>query len=165
MAAPLTVLTIPNPLLRQPSAPVDAATIARLTREGFFDALIATMRLEDGVGIAAPQVGIPLRVIVVLEGRTPRVYCNPVVTTQSTKTKIDTEGCLSVPNIIGIVTRAKNVSIRALDIRGKPVERRARDLTARIFQHEVDHLDGILFIDRAIRTSTLPAGLVANLRV
>lgn len=165
MPRKLTVLTIPDKRLRQRANEVNVATLARLRDEGLFDALIATMVGADGVGIAATQVGIPHRVIVVLEGKTPRVYVNPEITSRSVRTAVDTEGCLSVPGVIGLVRRARSVTVRALNPDGKPVVRKAKDLTARILQHEVDHLDGILFIDRAIKTSELPKDAGAELRV
>lgn len=165
MHAPLTVLTNPDPRLRQRATEVDGATLARLRDDGFIDQLVTTMREEDGVGIAAIQVGVPYRIIVVREGRTSRVYANPKVTSRSIRTAVDTEGCLSVPGVIGLVRRSKSVTVRALDINGKLVTRKAKDLEARIFQHEVDHLDGILFIDRAIKTAELPKDASAELRV
>jgi len=141
------------------------ATLTRLRNDGFLDQLVATMLVADGVGIAATQVGVPHRVVVVLEGKTPRVYVNPEITSHSVRTAVDTEGCLSVPGIIGLVRRAKSVTVRALDANGKPITKRVKDLIARIFQHEVDHLDGILYTDRAIKTSELPKGAGAELRV
>lgn len=165
MPKKLTVLTIPDKRLRQRAREVDQATIAKLRAAGLFDDLIHTMQAEDGVGIAATQVGIPHRVIIVLEGKAPRVYINPKITSQSVRTVVDTEGCLSVPGVIGLVRRAKSVTVRALDADGKPVTKKTKDLIARIFQHEVDHLDGILYIDRAIKTSERPKGAGAELRV
>lgn len=165
MPKKLTVLTIPDKRLRQRAREVDQATLTKLRVEGFFDDLIHTMRAEDGVGIAATQVGIPHRVIVVLEGKISRVYINPEITSQSVRTAVDTEGCLSVPGVIGLVRRAKSVTVRALDADGKPVTKKTKDLIARIVQHEVDHLDGILYIDRAIKTSESPKGAGAELRV
>lgn len=156
MARVLPVLTNPDRRLRARSMEVDITTLARLRAEGVFDDLIATMRAEDGVGIAAPQVGIGSRVIIVLDGKTPRVFVNPEITSRSLRTAVDTEGCLSVPGVVGLVSRSRAVTLRAQDAQGRPVERKCRDLVARIVQHEIDHLDGILFIDRAIRTAELP---------
>lgn len=165
MPKKLTVLTVPDKRLRQRARKVDQATLTKLRTEGLFDDLIHTMQAEDGVGIAATQVGVPHRVIIVLEGKTPHVYINPEITSQSVRTAVDTEGCLSVPGVIGLVSRARSVTVRALDADGKPVTKKTKDLIARIFQHEVDHLDGILYIDRAIKTSELPKGAGAELRV
>jgi len=147
----LRVLTRPNPALHERANPVDADALARLRGAGFLDALIATMRAEDGVGIAATQVGAPHRIFVALEETTPVVYVNPEIVSQSTQAVVDTEGCLSVPGIIGTVRRARSVTLRAMDADGHPMERRARGLIARIYQHEIDHLNGILFIDRAVQ--------------
>lgn len=165
MPKKLTVLTVPDKRLRQRAREVSQETLAKLRAEGLFDDLVHTMRAEDGVGIAATQVGVPHRVIVVLEGKIPRVYINPEITSHSVRTAVDTEGCLSVPGVIGLVRRAKSVTVRALDANGKPVTKKTKDLIARIFQHEVDHLDGILYIDRAIKTSESPKGAGAELRV
>jgi len=165
MPKALTVLTVPDKRLRVPAETVDKKTIQRLRDDGFFDALIATMHEENGVGIAATQVGVPHRVIVVLEGSTPRVYLNPDITSHSVRTVVDTEGCLSVPGVIGLVRRAKSVTVHALDVDGKPITKKAKDLIARIFQHEVDHLNGVLYIDRAVKTMEVPKNAGAELRV
>lgn len=162
---PLTILTLPDRRLRQPAAPVDHATLDRLRRDGVLDRLVATMRAADGVGIAATQVGIPHRIIVVLERNRPVIYVNPAITARSIRTEVGAEGCLSVPDVVGMVRRAKSVTLRARTADDKPVVRKVRDLTARIVQHEVDHLDGVLFIDRAIQTSAVPADASSELRV
>lgn len=162
---PLTILTHPNPLLRIRAAAVDAATLERLTREGFIAALMETMRIADGVGIAAAQVGAAHRIIVVAEADGPHVYVNPEITSRSIRTGVGLEGCLSVPGVVGSVRRAKAITLRAHDASFRPVTKRCRDLVARIVQHEVDHLDGVLFIDRAIRTMATPKRTTAELRV
>lgn len=149
--APLPVLTDPHPLLRQRAHEVDAKTLERLNAEGFIDALVETMRVEDGVGIAATQVGHLYRVIVVTEGARVQVYVNPVISGRSLRRETDIEGCLSVPGKVGYVRRARAVTLTALDRNGERVVRKAKGLIARIYQHEVDHLDGILYIDRAER--------------
>lgn len=157
----LKVLTLPDARLRSPAVPVTRTALTGLRRSGFLDALVATMHAEDGVGIAATQVGSPLRIFVALEGRTPRVYVNPELTSRSLRTAIDTEGCLSVPGLIGTVKRHRSVTLRAWDMDGQPVVRKAKDLVARIYQHEIDHLDGVLFVDRAITTMEIDASLEA----
>ena len=161
----LTILTLPNPRLRQPATEVDEHTLERLRADGFLDALREKMVVADGVGIAATQVGVPHRIIVVLEGRTPRIYINPEITSRSLRTAVDIEGCLSVPGVIGAVQRAKSVQVRARDEQFRPIKKKYKDLIARIFQHEIDHLDGILFIDRATRTAAIPKDAGAELRV
>lgn len=149
---PLVVLTNPNPLLRKRAREVDVAIIERLRDEGFLEKLLKTMIISDGVGIAATQVGVAYRIIVVLDGNTPRIFANPVITSRSLRSEVGIEGCLSVPGIVGTVRRAKSVVVRALDVDGKSIEKKCKGLVARIFQHEIDHLDGVLFIDRAIET-------------
>lgn len=112
-----------------------------------------------GVAIAAPQIGVPLRIFLVHDTNAARedeetqlpdlVAINPVITKLSKKKRIVGEGCLSVPEHYGAVERAANATIRAYDENGKLYERGAGGLLAQIFQHEVDHLDGTLFVDRA----------------
>lgn len=162
---PLTILTLPDRRLRQPAVTVDRAALERLQRDGFIDALVETMRVADGVGIAATQVGAAHRIIVVLEREQPTVYVNPEITARSIRTEVGAEGCLSVPGVVGTVRRAKSITLRARTVDFKPVERKVKDLTARIVQHEVDHLDGVLFIDRALQTSEIPRDASAELRV
>ncbi len=115
----------------------------------------------NGVAIAAPQIGIPLRIFLVHDTNKDRsedengpqipdlVAINPRITKLSKRKRIVGEGCLSVPEHYGAVRRASNASIRAFDADGNEYERGAGGLLAQIFQHEVDHLDGILFVDRA----------------
>jgi len=111
--------------------------------------MIETMFEEVGIGLAAPQVGISLRLMVVGEekGRGARALVNPVIAEQGGEVTAE-EGCLSLPGIFADVTRAEWVRLDAHDLDGKPVSIKARGLTARVFQHEMDHLDGVLFIDR-----------------
>ena len=108
-----------------------------------------TMFDEVGIGLAAPQVGISLRLMVVGDekGRGARALVNPVIAEQGGEVTAE-EGCLSLPGIFADVTRAEWVRLDAHDLDGKPVSIKARGLTARVFQHEMDHLDGVLFIDR-----------------
>ncbi|MFH1430231.1 MAG: peptide deformylase, partial [Candidatus Uhrbacteria bacterium] len=112
-----------------------------------------TMIEEDGVGLAAIQVGRLHRIFAVLEGDTPCVYVNPMISRRSIRSTTDAEGCLSLPGIVGLVKRSRSCTMRALDADGHPVVRRVSGLIARIYQHEIDHLDGILFIDRAVKTA------------
>lgn len=107
-----------------------------------------TMFEANGVGLAAPQIGIGKRVIVVDSEDELLELINPEIT-ESEGSETDTEGCLSVPGLIGEVKRAYKVTIKAKNREGKAVELRREGLTARVLQHEIDHLDGILFIDKA----------------
>jgi peptide deformylase len=111
--------------------------------------MVDTMYDEAGIGLAAPQIGESIRMMVVGDerGRNPRALINPVVTEQGGSIVAE-EGCLSIPGLFADVARAEWVQVEAQDLDGKPVSIRARGFHARVFQHEMDHLDGILFIDR-----------------
>ena len=111
--------------------------------------MIDTMYDEIGIGLAAPQVGISLRLMVVghEKNATARALVNPVIAEQGGEITAE-EGCLSLPGIFAPVTRAEWVRLDAQDLDGNPVSINGRGLTARVFQHEMDHLDGVLFIDR-----------------
>jgi peptide deformylase len=104
---------------------------------------------EVGIGLAAPQVGVSVRVMVVSDehNRGVQALVNPVISAQGGSVKAE-EGCLSLPGIFAPVTRAEWVTLDAQDLEGQPVSLTARGLRARVFQHEIDHLDGVLFIDR-----------------
>jgi peptide deformylase len=119
--------------------------------------MIETMRQAPGVGLAAPQVGESIRLIVVEYGddedeETPKklyVMINPEITRASTETVLGAEGCLSIPGIQGEVERMEAVTVKGLNRNGRPMTVKAKGWLARIFQHEIDHLDGVLFTDRA----------------
>jgi peptide deformylase len=137
-----------DPVLRTAAAPVDTVTdeIRRLI-EDMFD----TMYAEEGVGLAAPQVGVSQRVLVV-DAQTadtqPFALINPEITEFSEDVERGEEGCLSIPGLRELVERPYSVRVRGLDRDGAPIELEADGLLARILQHEIDHLDGILFLDR-----------------
>ncbi|MCU0508724.1 MAG: peptide deformylase, partial [Anaerolineae bacterium] len=121
------------------------------------DDMVETMRAAPGVGLAAPQVNVPERVIVVElpadeeEGLPAELYAfvNPEIVKASRETEKGEEGCLSIPGYIGEVERSVELVVRGVDAYGKPLRIRAHDYLARIFQHEIDHLDGVMFIDKA----------------
>jgi peptide deformylase len=144
--AVLKVRRYGDPLLRRRAVPVGEVTpqIRRLVED-----MTETMYDEVGIGLAAPQVGHSVRLLVVSdeEGRGVQALVNPVIT-ESGGTVTAEEGCLSLPGIFADVTRAQWVRLEAQDLEGRPVAMTARGLRARVFQHEVDHLDGVLFIDR-----------------
>lgn len=134
-------------------ARVDAAT-KKLIKD-----MAETMRVDFGVGLSAPQVGVFKRIItyeyIKPEGSLEafpniplRALINPEITHFSKTTEVGEEGCLSFPDLYGDVRRSKKIIVKAIDVRGKPIEFEARGLEARVIQHEVDHLDGILFVDR-----------------
>ena len=142
-----------NPVLREKARKVQKIDVALQT---LLDDMVATMREAPGVGLAAPQVGVPLRVIVVeapLDEDDPqsgKVYAviNPEIVKTSPEMEEGEEGCLSIPNWQGSVNRHVWVVVKGVDRQGREFRIRARDYVARIFQHEIDHLDGVLFTDR-----------------
>lgn len=119
--------------------------------EELVENMFETMYSANGVGLAAPQVGISKRMIVVDTGDLPIALINPVILERSGE-DTSVEGCLSVPGVQGEVTRAERVCVKGMTLDGKEYEFCAEGLLARAFQHEIDHLDGILFIDKAERT-------------
>jgi peptide deformylase len=149
------VVTIPEPILRKKARKV---TEFGLTIHTLIDDMVETMRVAPGVGLAAPQVNEPLNVIVVEfgdendENAPLKLYSivNPEITRFSRKKDTATEGCLSIPGILGDVERPFAITIKGLNRHGQPVRIKAEGWLARIFQHEVDHLNGVLFIDHAV---------------
>ena len=115
-----------------------------------YDNMVETIRKEGGCGLAGPQVGFPFRIFIILDPRTQRVscYCNPVIKKQSDEICIVEEGCLSLPNLWGKVKRPCIVSIEARNIKGRKVRVKFDEVLSRIAQHEIDHLNGILFCDK-----------------
>ena len=146
-----SILTHPTPSLRERSVEVDVQEITTPTFQAYLDQLIHTMTIKDGVGIASPQVGVNKRVIIVLHNGTIDAYINPEITKHSPVMVEDEEGCLSVPGIYGMVDRHKRVSVQAINRHGRRIDLDVRNLSAAVFQHEVDHLDGVLFIDKMKR--------------
>ena len=142
----LTVLHFPDPRLRKKARPVAAVDeqIRRLSQD-----MLETMYAEDGIGLAATQVNVQQQVIVMdlsAERDTPVTLINPEIT-QTSGTEEMEEGCLSVPGYTDLVQRAENISYRYLDLDGEIIEAEADGLLAVCIQHEIDHLDGKLFID------------------
>jgi peptide deformylase len=137
-----------DPILRQVCRPVDAITPRILT---LLDDMVETMRAAEGVGLAAPQVGV-LRRVVVIEVEPGQVLelINPKIIAFAGQQE-ETEGCLSLPGRSGITRRPMHVTVRALNRKGETIEVSGSELLARAFCHELDHLDGKLYIDCAIR--------------
>jgi len=150
----MEIVTLPNPVLRRKAHKV---TEFGPELQTLINDMIETMREAPGVGLAAPQVNVPLRLIVVEYGNdedetAPRklyVVANPEIFRFSTDSEVGNEGCLSIPGMAGEVERSLSVVLKGLNRHGKPVKIKASGWLARIFQHEVDHLDGVLFVDRA----------------
>jgi peptide deformylase len=157
-----TIVTLPDPILRRKARPVSAFDKNLQT---LVDDMIETMRQAPGVGLAAPQVGIGERVIVVeyaeppeeedeeQEEVKPRLYVmvNPEIVKASEETVLGVEGCLSIPGLVGEVERYSTIHIKGLNRRGQPMKVKAEGWLARIFQHEIDHVNGVVFPDRATR--------------
>lgn len=149
-----TVVTIPHPVLRRKAQKVNHFGPEL---QDLIDDMIDTMRNAPGVGLAAPQVAVPLRVIVVEFGNEddieapPKLFAviNPEIVRSSNDTVTGVEGCLSIPEIVGEVDRHQAVTVRGFNRHNQPMKIKARGWLARIFQHEIDHLDGVLFTDRA----------------
>jgi peptide deformylase len=158
-----TIVTLPDPVLRRKARPVNKFDKNLQT---LVDDMIETMRDAPGVGLAAPQVGVSERVIVVEyaepeevdEGEEPvevepRLYVmvNPEIVKASPDTVVGIEGCLSIPALVGEVERAQEVRIRGLNRHGQPMKLKVDGWLARIFQHEIDHVNGVVFTDLATR--------------
>lgn len=159
----LKVARMGNPVLRKKARKVEPAEIKSPEFQKLVDDMIETMREYDGIGLAAPQVHESLRLAIVGieegEGRNRSIrvlpVVNPEVTPLSKTTAEDWEGCLSLPKLRGRVVRPDRVQVRALDRRGNRVEFDLEGFAARVAQHETDHLDGVLFIDRMKSLETL----------
>jgi peptide deformylase len=143
--AVLTVRLYGDPVLRQVATPVREITaeIKRIIAD-----MTETMWHQVGIGLAAPQVGLPHRILVMDDGNGgAQALINPVIENRSGTIR-EEEGCLSLPGVFGVVERTKTITVRAMDADGKPVSLEATGLKARIVQHELDHLDGVRVIDR-----------------
>src|SRR5437870_2653302 len=141
------IVKLGDPILRQVARPV--SRILSPETQKLIERMTAIMREAHGLGLAAPQVGVSTRMILYDAGEGLRVLINPVIQSKRGDQIEPLEGCLSIPGLQGQVHRASEIRVKGFDQRGKPVSRRASELEARVIQHEIDHLDGILFIDRA----------------
>lgn len=144
------IVLLGHPILRRTAREVPARQLRSKALQSLIDDLLETQHAADGVGLAAPQVGVALRVFVAGGvGRIPqRVLVNPVMTPLPGEKIGDWEGCLSIPGLRGWVPRQARVHVRASGRHGEPLDFIARGLEARILQHELDHLDGVVFLDR-----------------
>ncbi|NOZ73104.1 MAG: peptide deformylase [Chloroflexi bacterium] len=150
----LNIITLGDPRLRKKSKPIRRFD-ARLKQ--FADDMVETMRAANGVGLAAPQVGVNERLIVIEmpveefeddpQAGKLFVVVNPEIVRARGEKVAGDEGCLSIPGYIGEVERYPTATIKGFDVQGKPFRLKTYDYLARIFQHEIDHLDGVLFID------------------
>lgn len=145
----LKIVTNPNQILRKVSKEFDISNISKKESQTLFDNMELTMVKKDGVGLAAPQIGKNIRIIILNTKEGLICAINPQITKKSILQEWDEEGCLSVPETFGKVKRHKNVNCVFYDRAGKKQILKAKGFLARIIQHEIDHLDGILFIDKA----------------
>jgi peptide deformylase len=159
------IATIGHPVLRQVARPLSREELASPAVQRLTDDLVETMRDASGAGIAANQVHEPARICVIEIQDNPRypylpgwpltVLVNPTVTPTTDETFLNYEGCLSVPNLRGQVPRFTCIRVRAWDRAGAELDFEVKGLTAGTFQHELDHLDGKLFVDGVVDTRTL----------
>lgn len=143
----LTIITLPHTTLRKRAEEIAPDEISSMQK--FIDEMADTMLKKDGIGLAANQVDVLKRIIVISTKDGPLPLINPVLSRKSFRKEEGEEGCLSVPGVFGTVKRHKSLVIKALDRQGNPISLKASGMFARVAQHEVDHLDGILFIDKA----------------
>jgi peptide deformylase len=157
----LKVARMGHPVLRQRGRPLESSDLKSPRVQKLIDDMIDTMREYNGVGLAAPQVHESLRLFVALlsddpdEKTTAVVIVNPEILGNGNARQEGWEGCLSIPDIRGLVPRLTDITVRALDRDGRPIEQRLKDFPARVVQHETDHLDGVLFFDRMTSMQSL----------
>jgi peptide deformylase len=159
------ILHVGNPLLRELSREITLDELASPEMQQLIDDLVDTMHAANGAGIAAPQIGELVRIATIEVNHNPRypykppipltVVVNPIVEMLDDELVEINEGCLSVPNMRGNVMRHVNIRVRYWDREGSEHDEVKRGLTAGTFQHELDHLDGLLFLDRVADTRTL----------
>ena len=144
-----TILTEPNPILRQISKPLDKV---EKEQQKLMDDMLETMYYAKGIGLAAIQIGVPLRIIVIdiskdENNKQPMFFVNPIIKNKNSDFSTYEEGCLSVPNQFAEINRPSTCEVEYLDYYGNKKKLKAKGLLATCIQHEIDHLEGILFID------------------
>ncbi len=158
------IVTVGHPVLRERAREVSPEELGSPETQSFIEDLIETMRHANGAGLAANQIGVPIRIAAIEVGDNPRypykpripltIVVNPIIEPIDDETVEINEGCLSVPNLRGTVSRYVNIRVRYLDREGNAHDEIKRGLTAGTFQHECDHLDGKLFLDRVTDPTT-----------
>jgi peptide deformylase len=155
----IPILRLGHPSLRTPAQPMPKERIADPEIQELIDNMVESMRDEHGVGLAAPQVGVGMQLFIYEAPGPPAipltVVINPLVTPQAREMSYDWEGCLSIPDLRGLVPRHPKVRVQGLDREGKPLNFTATGFEARIVQHEYDHLNGVVFLDRMRDFKTL----------
>jgi len=159
------IATVGHPVLREVARPLSQAELARPDTQRFIDDLVETMFDANGAGLAANQVYEPIRICAICVKDNPRypykpnvpltILVNPELEPLTDETFLNYEGCLSVPDLRGEVPRATRIRVKAWDREGKPLDYEMKGLTAGTYQHEVDHLNGKLFLDRVVDTRSL----------
>lgn len=149
MAKSLEIIKDPNLILRNISVDFDRAKINSKASKSLFLDMAKTMIENDGLGLAAPQIGLNIRVIVINTPEGTLCMINPVITKKSFAKEIGEEGCLSIPKVFGEVARHKKISCKFITDENRNAKIEASGMIARAIQHEIDHLDGILFKDKA----------------
>jgi len=141
-----SIYTYPHPVLRR-----NAGRVEEIDSEvrSLIDEMIEIMYRDDGIGLAAPQIGVSRRIIVVDAGEGLKCMVNPEILEQNDEFESMEEGCLSLPGIRVPVSRSRKIRVQGLDVSGESVMLSLEGLMARVYQHEIDHLDGVLIIDRA----------------
>jgi len=141
----LNIIKEPSPILRQKTKEIIGITpeIKQLILD-----MGQTMKENKGVGLAASQIGQNIRLCIISTEKGPLALINPQITWKSLRKEIEEEGCLSCPGVWGLVKRSKIIYVKALNQEGKPINFRAEGLFSRVIQHEIDHLNGILIIDK-----------------
>jgi peptide deformylase len=157
----LKVARMGHPVLRERARPVDKSEFKDPLFQKLIDDMVETMHEYHGVGLAAPQIHEGLRLFVAVLDDDPdaeseaSVIINPEIIPNASDKREGWEGCLSIPDIRGMVPRFTDITVVALDRHGKTIERRLKDFSARVAQHETDHLDGVLFFDRMTSMQSL----------
>lgn len=145
----MPIIVNPNPILKKKSAEIGAKKISSEEIQELCLNMEKTMEEKKGVGLAAPQIGKNIRLIIINTKDGGVAMFNPKIAKKSLTKEWGEEGCLSVPGVFGQVKRHKKIECKYLDKTGKEIKTRAEGLMARVIQHEIDHLDGVLFIDKA----------------
>jgi len=157
----LKVARMGHPVLRAAAEPISPADLRHPLTQKLIDDMIDTMHEYHGVGLAAPQIHEGVRLFVALLDEEPSkdsdavALINPQIIANNETTEEGWEGCLSIPDIRGMVPRFTDITVRALDRHGKKIELRLKNFAARVAQHETDHLDGVLFFDRMTSMESL----------
>ena len=149
MPKTLPILINPNPILRKKSTQIRRDEIKTKEFQRLCLDMAKTMEEKDGAGLAAPQIGKNIRLVAVKTEDDAVCMINPKIIKKSWAKELGEEGCLSVPDVFGRVKRHKKINCKFLDKKGKEIKIEAEGLMARVIQHEIDHLDGVLFIDKA----------------